>query len=104
MRVPPIVTVTRHCLKRVLERAQVYDRIEGLKLVEKVLREGEIVDERGRHLLVKLGKHYIILRRAEEGYLAVSYTIGVVPRGFTERLRGRRFEPGFTIKLARSRR
>ncbi|RLE52485.1 MAG: hypothetical protein DRJ26_04695 [Candidatus Methanomethylicota archaeon] len=97
-----VVLVTRHCLKRILERARILDENERMKLIENILIQGEIVDKKGRNFLVKLDDHYLILRQSKVGLVAISYTRRVIPRGFTERFNDIRLEKSFKLKKIRS--
>ena len=76
------VYVTRHCMKRVVERASIIGKGNILRFLEKILDEGYIVDNRNKNLLIKLGENYLVLRRWNENFLAITYTRNIVPRGF----------------------
>jgi len=69
-----------------------------MKLIEEILLKGKIVDKKGKNILVKFNEHYLILRLSSKGLIAISYTSGVVPRGFSEKLTNLSLEKPFKLK------
>ncbi len=86
MKLTSKIYVTRHCLKRIFERAGIWNYDEKKMLIWKILSSGEIVDVRGKHVLVKWNNNYLILRRNRDKWAIISYTRNIAPRGFDERL------------------
>ncbi len=80
------IYVTKHCLKRIFERARIWDYNEKKELIWRILNFGEIVDIRGKHVLVRWKSNYLILRKSKDRWTIISYTRNIVPRGFNERL------------------
>ncbi|HDD63682.1 MAG TPA: hypothetical protein ENF53_00775 [Thermoprotei archaeon] len=94
------VKVTRHCIKRVVERALVYGFKEALKLIDEILKNGYIVRRRKNFVLVNFRNHYLLLRECRNGYLALTYLAKVEPRGFNGKVYREKF-PKYRIVLSR---
>ena len=80
------VKITKHCHKRIFERAKILEEKERTKLIRKIVEEGNIIDIRGKNVLIKYDKHYLIIRLTSKRPIAISYTFKVIPKGFNQRL------------------
>ena len=84
------IKITRHCHKRILERARISERRERIKLVKRIVKEGYIIDKRGRNILIEYNEHYLIIRLTSKEPVVISYTSKIIPRGFSQRLTEKR--------------
>lgn len=84
------IKIARHCHKRILERARISERRERIKLVKRIVKEGYIIDKRGRNILIKYNEHYLIIRLTSKEPVVISYTSKIIPRGFCQRLTEKR--------------
>lgn len=83
------IKITKHCHKRILERARILEEKERTKLIREIVEEGDIIDIRGRNILIKYNEHYLIIRLTNKKPVAISYIFKVIPRGFNQRWESR---------------